>query len=385
MSKILVVDDDPGILRLLQYILSHEGYEVLTASNGIEGLRVAQQEMPDLIVLDVMLPGLDGFEVCHRLRSGPATAQMPVLMLSAKGQEVDRQTGLKAGADEFLVKPVDRPKLLDTVRDLLLRSAARPQTRARVIAFIGSRGGVGTSTVATSVSVVLAGKGHSPILVDLCWTCGVVPALMGLKPAHTLADLFKAPNGGFSREDLEVVLTPHSTGVRLLSGEQTPEEYGRVTSAGIGALLQELGAMSDYIVIDVPASPSEIVAPALGKCDFVNLVTAPGPESLARIDSAAALLSKLGVDQKQMGIVVVNRAGMRPENDLSNVNSFDGFPLMGVIPYDPEECATAEARGIPVVSGAPLSPVATGLRTLAERLLSLEQLAPPSKTGNESG
>jgi len=88
MSKILIVDDNPSVLRLLEHTLTKEGYEVLTAKNGIEGLKMASQEVPDLTILDVMLPGIDGFEVCHRLRGEAKTASIPVLMMSASRSNV---------------------------------------------------------------------------------------------------------------------------------------------------------------------------------------------------------------------------------------------------------------------------------------------------------
>jgi DNA-binding response OmpR family regulator len=99
--------------------LGKEGYEVLTASNGMAGLRKAKDEKPNLLILDVMLPGLDGFEVCSRLRAEPQTAHLPILMLSAKGQDADKSTGLKVGADDYLTKPVERAVLIGKVETLL--------------------------------------------------------------------------------------------------------------------------------------------------------------------------------------------------------------------------------------------------------------------------
>lgn len=97
-SKILVTEDDPSFQRYLSFILDKEGYTVVVATNGLQGLRMAKEEKPDLIILDVMLPGLDGFEICHRIRTDPATSHLPVLILSAKGQDSDRETAL-AGCD----------------------------------------------------------------------------------------------------------------------------------------------------------------------------------------------------------------------------------------------------------------------------------------------
>ena len=114
-KRILIVEDDPSVLRATSYILEKEGYEVLTAQDGLEGLKKAREDNPDLLVLDVMLPGIDGFEICHSLRGEPQTAELPILMFSAKGQESDKATGLKVGADEYITKPVDREVLINKV------------------------------------------------------------------------------------------------------------------------------------------------------------------------------------------------------------------------------------------------------------------------------
>lgn len=118
-KKILIIEDDPAVLRAISFMLEKEGYSVLTAMNGLEGLKKAKGENPDLLVLDVMLPGIDGYEICHRLRAEPQTAKLPILMLSAKGQAADRTTGLGVGANEYLTKPVERSVLLSKVAELL--------------------------------------------------------------------------------------------------------------------------------------------------------------------------------------------------------------------------------------------------------------------------
>jgi DNA-binding response OmpR family regulator len=130
-KKILVIEDDPATSRLVEYSLRHEGYEVITAFNGLEGIKKTKDEAPDLIILDVMLPGLDGFEICHRLRAAPATAQLPILMFSAKAQEIDKKTGLKVGADDYLPKPAAPAEIVSRVGILLTRkkSAATPQEK----------------------------------------------------------------------------------------------------------------------------------------------------------------------------------------------------------------------------------------------------------------
>jgi two-component system, OmpR family, alkaline phosphatase synthesis response regulator PhoP len=120
-KKVLIIEDDPATTRLVDYSLRHHGYQVITATNGLEGLRKARGESPDLVILDVMLPGMDGYEICHRLRSEPATAKILILMFSAKAQEIDRDTGLKVGADDYLTKPSAPAEIIARVEKLLAK------------------------------------------------------------------------------------------------------------------------------------------------------------------------------------------------------------------------------------------------------------------------
>jgi DNA-binding response OmpR family regulator len=122
-KKILVIEDDPATSRLVDYSLRHDGFDVIRAANGLEGIRKARTEAPDLVILDVMLPGMDGFEICHRLRADAATARLPILMFSAKAQEIDKDTGLKVGADEYLTKPAAPAEIVSRVKKLLAKSA----------------------------------------------------------------------------------------------------------------------------------------------------------------------------------------------------------------------------------------------------------------------
>ncbi len=132
-AKILIIEDDPSALRFAQYALEQEGYQVLTAANGLEGLRKAQEEEPDLIILDIMLPGMDGFQLCRRLRAAEATAKLPILMLSAKARESDRDTGLKLGAHEYLTKPASPAQLVAGVTRLLAQRGVVPSREGRHI------------------------------------------------------------------------------------------------------------------------------------------------------------------------------------------------------------------------------------------------------------
>ncbi|MPZ14921.1 MAG: response regulator [Chloroflexi bacterium] len=118
MTGILVVDDEPSLTQSIAYAFRKEGYEVATVGDGLDALSAAREQQPDVVVLDVMLPGIDGLEVCRRLRR---TSAVPILMLTARGEEIDRIVGLEVGADDYLPKPFSMRELLARVRALLRR------------------------------------------------------------------------------------------------------------------------------------------------------------------------------------------------------------------------------------------------------------------------
>jgi DNA-binding response OmpR family regulator len=115
MSKILVIDDDPSNRDILRTRLEMAGHEVTEAPNGEEGLRLLALCVPDVVILDVMMPKMDGWQVCHQIRANPKTHAIPVLMLTARGQQIDQLRGWESGADEYLTKPWDPAKLMELV------------------------------------------------------------------------------------------------------------------------------------------------------------------------------------------------------------------------------------------------------------------------------
>jgi len=128
MAKIVAVDDDAAIVELIKINLEMQGHQVFTAPEGVQGLALVQQEQPQLVILDVMMPGVDGYTVCQRIRKNDGTEKTPVLMLTALGVLDDKVKGFDVGADDYLVKPFEIPELLVRVRALLRRSGEVPAT-----------------------------------------------------------------------------------------------------------------------------------------------------------------------------------------------------------------------------------------------------------------
>ena len=151
-NTVLVVEDEPNLLAALEYTLEQEGYEVLTAIDGESGLHLARTREPDVLILDVMLPSLDGFEICRIIRR---ESSIPILMLTARGEEVDRVVGLELGADDYVTKPFSMRELLARIRSLL-RRASTPT----------SNGSQNESEVLRSGDLIIDLASHSATLED---------------------------------------------------------------------------------------------------------------------------------------------------------------------------------------------------------------------------
>ena len=122
-GTILVIDDEKDLIELVRYNLEKEGFDVIAATDGQSGLEVVRKHRPDLVVLDLMMPGLDGLQVCQRLRSDPRSGRIPVIMLTAKATEADRVVGLELGADDYITKPFSPREVVARVKAVLRRSA----------------------------------------------------------------------------------------------------------------------------------------------------------------------------------------------------------------------------------------------------------------------
>ncbi len=197
-EKILIVDDDTDTLRLVGLMLQRQGYEVVTASNGPQALQKAEEEEPDLILLDVMMPGMDGYEVARRLRSNPITANTPILMFTAKSQIDDKLVGFESGADDYLTKPTHPAELQAHVRALLARSSREQKkkstTTATVIGAMAARGGLGVTTIAANLGAALYKAEISEVIIaEMMPGNGTLGLELGFEDRSGLSRLLSLP------------------------------------------------------------------------------------------------------------------------------------------------------------------------------------------------
>ena len=379
--SILVVDDDPNTLRLVSFTLQVEGYEVVTAENGSEALATVAQEYPSLVILDVMMPDMSGLEVCHRLRASAHTAHVPILMLSAKGKVEDRVTGLKAGGDDYVSKPVDPTELVARVEALTLRAArlTPPSPGARFLAFVGAKGGVGTTTVAVNVALAVVQQGKTVILVDLHPHLGTACPLLGLNPPHSLVELAQVEARHIRPRDIEGRLVSHFTGLRVLGSDQSPpsEEHRDLTPPHTEVILDGLSTMADCVIFDLPTHPTPTSQAVLDRCDFVTLITEPDPIALHCATGTLTLLQHWGIMGELVGVVVVNRSSSAMTMTIGELQDLLGAAIVGVVPPAPEECLHALRQGAPLLLTHPDHLAARVLQELAQRLAGEHPAASP--------
>ncbi len=252
-EKILIVDDDPLFLQMIELYLKRQGYEIVTALSGRDGLKAARQEKPGVIILDVMMPDLSGYEVCRLLRQEEATAEIPILMLTAKSRLADKIEGFRAGTDDYLTKPAELVELLARVQALLARSGQNEQSEGRLVAFWGAKGGVGVSALAANVGVMLARHGSPAILADLQPGFGHSALQFRLGSSLSLAGLLRENSSPLNQQAIERFLVRHRSGLRVLPGGVSPTNAPGLTPETVAALLEGLRRQGDSLLLYMPA------------------------------------------------------------------------------------------------------------------------------------
>jgi len=286
MKKILVIDDEPDALKMLTMTLKAAGYEVVTGANGQEGIRQAVKERPDLIVLDVMMPGMDGHEVSRRLRRMADFAQVPIIFLSALDQVDDKVKGLRAGGSDYLTKPVSPQELLARIAAFL---GAYSAEQAYVAALFGSKGGVGTTTIAVNLALSLRQQARaSVVLVDGHEEGGDIGVFLNILHSHHAGELM----GVIDQLDQEIfrsALVEHSSGLQVLLSPPQGSAVLPIPPSSWARILAELRNMADLVVFDGPPLRSASWAPVLDLANDVFLVITPEISAMKRVGFARDL------------------------------------------------------------------------------------------------
>jgi pilus assembly protein CpaE len=379
-EKILIIDDDIDTLKLVGLMLERQGYEIAVANNGALGLNKAATENPQLILLDVMMPDLDGYEVTRRLRNDPGMAQIPVIMFTAKTMVDDKVAGFEAGVDDYLTKPTHPAELTAHVKAVLARAAqvrATPVDRAKIIGFVGAKGGVGTTTLALNVSVSLQSRGQDVILAEFNPGRASIGLILGVRDPAGLSNLLQRSMKDIHLRSVESELISDRTGVRLLLASPSPSEGDLDQAvAQMEAVLNNLASMCTVVTLDLGDGLHAHTKAILRMADRVILVTEPIYPSNVVARALVDELERDGVGRSKVHLALVNRERTSLQIPWRQVASDLGLELAGIVSPAPEQAHQSAQSGRPLVVSHPDSLVADQLHKLTEHIVEHLQLVP---------
>ncbi len=363
MTRILVIDDEVALTEIMSRILGDAGFKVETATSGQEGLQKAIRTQPDAVILDVMMPDMDGYEVCRRLRHDPRTARASILITTARGQPVDKTMSLQAGADLYLAKPVKKDVLISQVRQMLAQKPFGGAPLGRQIAVLHLQKGSGATTLAGNLASNLSRlPGRLTVIADLDFQAGRVSKYLGIAPGRSWLE---APTLG---EDEVIAHLVHLESGLFVLPAPTLDEVSRPDPQVVGHLLQLLRRWFDFVVVDTPRDMGKLAVPVMRLSWLILLLLTPDPASLKAARAGLTALYRLGASSLQIW-PVLNKVGTQPHAFARQVEKTTGLPVAAMLPWSPQECLEAEEKGRPLILDVPDSPIGKAIQALGQRVV----------------
>ena len=308
-EKILIIDDDLDTLRLVGLMLQRQGYQISAATNGQQGLDKAFDEDPDLILLDVMMPDMDGYEVTRRLRKNPSTMETPILMFTAKTQLDDKVIGFEVGANDYLTKPTHPSELQARVKTLLSRVGERRDTigtggddgQGYLIGILGARGGLGTTTVAVNLASSLQSRTKSDVIVaEMLPGQGTLALDLGTPSTRGLVDLLSLNKlNEITRDKVRESLTPHPSELKLLLASDRPRDMHLTNqTANYEMIIKRLVGLARFTVLDLGVGLQPFAEKVLPLCNEVVVVIEGVPNTIIHARALVDDIAALGISRK---------------------------------------------------------------------------------------
>ena len=373
-EKILVIDDDPETLKFLTLILSRMGYQVLTAKDGIQALDMAHSENPGLIVLDVMLPGLDGYEVARSLRRHPETALTPILMFTVKSLVEDKLAGYEAGVDIYLTKPVHPVELQANIKALLAQKKARTDVLAKqgyVVGVLAPKGGLGVSTVALNLAIIYHQNHHAKVIAaEMRPGQGSWAQELNFANPVGLANLLRMNPTEITPSIVEEQLVSTLYGVRLLLASNTSKDVEYISALDqYESVVEQMTVLVPLVILDIGTNfhPAYDVLTEL--CNEIILVTEPQPVALKQ---ARTLVDELRTRSfgsgRALTVVTVNRTRAEITLPVSQIEQILKTPVALGFPPATELAYMAATRAAPIGLLQPEGIIAQQFSNLAGNL-----------------
>jgi DNA-binding response OmpR family regulator len=358
-EKILVVDDDVDTLRLVGLMLQRQGYQIIAASNGHQALSMAQSENPDLVLLDVMMPDMDGYQVAKELRSHPITSTTPIIMFTAKSQLDDKVAGFDAGVDDYLTKPTQPRELFAHVKAVLSRTtrtkppvvAEKLRERGHVVGVIAAKGGLGVSTLALNLGVSLRVKTSREVVVgELRPGEGSIALDLGFTHPEGMERLLQKKASEITLSNVEAEIFHHKSEIRLLLASYKPSDAIHAVDADkFKTIVQHLTYFGEYIILDLGVGMNPIADAVLEFCNELVIPMEPTPYILQRTQLLADELVGRGFGEGKITTVIYNRVRTELTIPLNVVQQQYRHSISVVFTPAPELVYQAARSNVPLV------------------------------------
>jgi CheY-like chemotaxis protein len=374
-EKILIVDDDMETLRLVGLMLQRQGYQIVAASNGTQALGLTRNEKPDLIVLDVMMPDMDGYEVTRQLRQDKDTLDIPIILFTAKSQVDDKVTGYEVGADDYLTKPVHPAELVAHIKALLSRGksrAASSQEKAYTIGFIAAKGGLGVSSLTLNLAIAMRVRSKTEIIAaELRPGQGSWGVELGFPETDGLNKLLKLKPAEITKAKVENELVRMTNGLRLLMASNYSKDTNTFSSAEeMKLVLEQLGSIGKIVLLDIGTNFIPGLEDILEHLNEIILVTEPQPVTIQRTHILLDELAQKGFGKsKLLSLVLINRMRTDVQFSISQVQDALHTPVLQMVPPVPELAYQASLRNIPLIDVQPEGLLTQQFSKLAEDIM----------------
>lgn len=379
-EKIMVVDDDLDTLRLVGLMLERQGFQIVAATTGGQALALAKTEKPTLVILDLMMPDMDGLSVARQLRAAPETKDILIVMFTAKGQTDDKLEGFDAGADAYLTKPTQPRELVAQVRAVLKRAGRGPATgplakvygeRGQTVAILAAKGGVGVTTLASNLAVALHQQTKKPVvLADFRPGCGTLGLELGFTNIPGLERLFSVDVAAIGPEILEGELVEHTSGVRCLLSSPRPHEAQYFSAANVfAAIAYNLAYLGQQIVLDLGPGATPVNEKVLEHCNRVILAVEPVPQTVQQSRLLYEHLVSIGIGEDRLMPVLYNRLRAGMQLSLGQVQDLLGRSIPSIFTAAPELAYQAQVANTPMILRQPDGITTQQFNALAEKIV----------------
>jgi len=379
-TKILFVDDNPDTLVYIAFMLKRRGYEVMTSPNGQDALQKARENPPDLFLVDVLMPGMDGYQLTRAIRNDPRLRNLPVIIFSAATSPENKARGFEAGADDYLTKPILTDELDNRIRAAIqlprthrlavMQVEEKPAVthHGRVIGFWGCKGGVGVTTLLVNTGLALA-QDAQVIIGDLNVGLGSIVLQLGLKVSA-------APRSPWTMRPEEITphivrdaLLPYSDALRVLLVSEG--ERWSPTVPFVETVLGHLRSLADFVLLDLGAGVTADKFPLLICCDHVVLISGADRIASALTEYALEAAANLNITRERASVVMVQRRDSTGMLTPEILERHLRIKLDAVIPIARTDALWTSERGAPVVSALPQSSLAQSYVRFAQKLAGL--------------